>query len=219
MSGGASSSRLGAAWAALTLRIDALPDRERHVLLLGAIAVLVAADLMWVQPMGVKRQAVVAAVIEQADSAAAERAHAEQALARARSELDSKSIRLEGELERLGAERATGEPLSRLLRRVLARQGVDIVALRDLEVVEIDAAAAAASAPVLDRSRVLFKHRLELTLGGNADALVAAVGALDRDARPLRIERVRLLTREGTTTPQAVITLAVLGTQRSWMSL
>jgi hypothetical protein len=219
MSSATSTGRFGAAWTALTLRIDALPDRERHVLLLGAIAVLVAADLMWVQPMGVKRQSVAAAVIEQADSAAAERASAEQALAQARGELDSKATRLEGELERLGAERITGEPLSRLLRRVLARQGVDIVALRDLEVVEIDAAAAAASAPVLEHSRVLFKHRLELTLGGDAQALIAAVGTLDRDARPLRIERVRMLTREGSTTPQAVITLAVLGTQRSWMSI
>lgn len=215
-----SPRRLGAAWAKLTQRIDALPDRERHVLLLGAVAVLVAADWLWVQPMGAKRQAVAAAVVEQVDNAAAEQARAEQALAQARSELDSKAARLEGELERLGAERATGEPLARLLRRVLARPGVDIVALRDLEVVEIDAtASAAASAPLPERSRVLFKHRLELTLGGDAHALIAAVGALDREARPLRIERVRLLAREGSTTPQAVITLAVLGTQRSWMSI
>ena len=55
MSGATSTGRFGAAWAALATRIDALPDRERHVLLLGAVAVLVAADLMWVQPMGVKR--------------------------------------------------------------------------------------------------------------------------------------------------------------------
>jgi hypothetical protein len=214
-------SRLGASWSALMQRIDALPDRERHVLLIGAIAVLVAADWLWVQPLGTKRHAVLAAVTEQADSAAAERASAEQAAAQARNELDAKAARLERELQQLGAERSGGEPLARLLRRVLARHGVDIVALRDLEVVAIDAsAAAAASAPATtERTRVLFKHRLELTLAGDAHRLVAALAALDVDARPLRIEGVRLLVREGASVPQAVITLAVLGTERTWLSI
>lgn len=220
MSAAGPMGRLGAAWLALTQRIDTLPDRERHVLLLGTAAVLLAADLLWVQPMGAKRQAVLAAVIEQADGAAAERERADQALDQARSALNAQAARLDAELVRLGAERAGGEPLSRLLRRVLVRHGVDIVALRGLEVVEIDAAAAvAASAPEATASRLLFKHRLELTLGGDARALVAAVGALDRDARPLRIERVRLLAREGSATPHAVITLAVLSTERTWMSI
>jgi type II secretory pathway component PulM len=212
--------RLGAAWSALTQRIDALPDRERHALLLGAIAVLVAADWLFVQPLGTKRSVVLTAVTEQVDSAAAERANAEQAAAQARSELDAKATRLERELQQLGAERSGGELLARLLRRVLARHGVDIVALRDLEVVEIDATAAAASAPAAtDRARVLFKHRLELTLSGDAHRLVAALAALDGDARPLRIERVRMLVAEGASTPQAVITLAVLGTERTWMQI
>jgi hypothetical protein len=217
----ASFGRLGAAWSALTQRIDALPDRERHALLLGAIAVLVAADWLFVQPLGTKRNVVLAAVTEQADSTASERANADQAAAQARSELDAKAARLERELQQLGAERAGGEPVARLLRRVLARHGVDIVALRDLEVVEIDAtAAAAASAPAeTERARVLFKHRLELTLSGDAQRLVAALAALDGDARPLRIERVRMLLPDGASTPQAVITLAVLGTERTWMQI
>jgi hypothetical protein len=220
MSGNFPSGRLAASWAAATARIDALSDRDRHVLLLGALAVLVASELFWVQPMGTKRQAVMAAAGEQAASAATERARAEQALAKARSELDARAARLDNELQRLGAERATGEPLSQLLRRVLARHGVAIVALRSLEVLEVDAGAgAAAPAPATERTRLLFKHRLELTLGADAAALVAAVGTLDRDARPLRIERVRLLASESAGTPQAVITLAVLGTRRTWLSI
>jgi hypothetical protein len=227
---GAPMGRLVATWSALTQRIDALPDRERYVLLLGALAVLAAADVLIVQPLGTKRATVLAAVAEQADSAAAERAQAEQAAAQARSELDARAARLQRELQQLGAERESGEPLARLLRRVLARQGVDIVALRDLDVVEIDAAVAAASAPSAasapdaapakpERTGVLFKHRLELTLAGDAQQLVAALAALDAGARPLRIERVRMLMREGASQPHAVITLAVLGTERIWISI
>ncbi len=210
---------LRAAWSALTRRIDALSDRDRQVLLLGIVATLVAADWLLVQPLGARRQMVIAAMTEQADSAAAEQARIEQATARERSELNAKVARLQRELQQFGAERDSGEPLARLLPRVLARHGVDIVALRDLEVVPIDAAAAASAPAEPERAQVLFKHRFELTLSGNAHRLVSALAALDTQARPLRIERVRLQVPEGASDPQAVITLAVLGTERTWMSI
>lgn len=214
--------RLRAAWVALTGRIDALPDRDRHVLLVGTLALVLAADLLLVQPMSARRTAVLAAATAQADETQAELDRTEQARAEARNELDARAAQVERDLQRLGAERPQGEPLALLLRRVLARHGVAVVALRDLDVVEVDAAqpaAAAASAPADERPRTLFRHRLELTLGGDAAALIQAVEALDRQARPLRIERVRLAARAGSAAPQAVITLTVLGTERTWMSI
>lgn len=217
------AGRLGAAWAALGGHIDALPDRDRHLLLVGALAVLVAADLMLVQPLGAKRKAVVAAAAEQIASTQAEHDRVAQELAQSRHQLDAQARRLDAELQRLGAERPDGEPLARLLRRVLARQGVAVVSLRDLDVVEVEAggSATAASTPEgAEHTRLLFKHRLELTLDGQAAALVAAVAALDQHARPLRIERVRLVAQAGpATTQQAVITLAVLGTDRTWLAI
>ena len=220
-------ARLTAAWRAACARVDALPVRDRHVALAGVLAVAVAADLFWVQPLSGKRSAVVTAIAEQAQSAAAERAAAEQALAQAKRELDERAKRLDSDLQRLGAERSSGEPLAHVLRRVLTNHGVRVVALRDLEVIEVDAtnpaAATTPAAPAVaaanERTRTLFKHRLELTVSGDARALLAAIAAIDRDARPLRIERVRLAAVESSVMPQASITLAVLGTQRNWLSI
>jgi hypothetical protein len=218
------ANRLSVAWASCTARLDALPDRDRHMLLIGVLAVLVAADLMLVQPVSVKRQAVLAAADEQARSAQIETERAAQALAQSRNELDAQAAQLDAELRRLGTERPDGEPLARLLRRVLARRDVSVVSLRNLDVVEVDfggsSTAEAASAPDGERGRRLYMHRLELTLGGRADTLVAAVAALDRHAKPLRIERVRLLAaQEPEIRQRAVLTLAVLGTERTWLAL
>jgi len=227
----AARTSLRTAWGAFTGRIDALPERDRRVLLVGVLSLLLAAELLLVQPIGARRAAIVAAATEQADETLAERERTEQARAEARNELDARAAKVERDLQRLGAEGPQGEPLALLLRRVLARHGVAVVALRDLDVIEVAAdqpdtrAAteapsdiAAAAAPGGEPPRTLFRHRLELTLGGDAAALIQAVDALDRQARPLRIERVRLVAVHASAT-QAVVTLTVLGTQRTWLAI
>jgi len=221
-----SAGPLAARWKTATARIDAMPKRERIALFAGALALLAAAEFLLVMPLQAKRQTILSAAQQQAQHEANAAAEAEQSRFQTQAELDKQLVQLDKELARLGAGNSTGEPLTFLLTQALARQDARVVALRELAVEELQLAtpvraeppAGAASAASEPAAAPLYRHRFELTLGGTPAALVTAVRALDHGARPLRIERVRMAARDASSV-QATITLAVIGTEKSWLSL
>jgi hypothetical protein len=216
-------------------RIDAMPDRDRLALVGGLLALVAAVEWMVVWPLHAKRDTIVAAAVQQAQQEADAASELAQAAAQRQSELESRLAQVSAELARMGAGNVTGQSLNSLLSQTLAGQGAQIVSLRELAVEDVQPAgaeaggvdnsaatanaaadAASAAAGAAAASTALFRHRFELTLAGNHDALISALGALDRSARPLRIERVRVATVDGAAL-QARITLAVIGTEKSWL--
>ena len=209
------------AFAAAIARIDALPGRERLALFGALLAVLVAAELLLVEPVHNRRQQVENATVEQAQRVADEQTQAEQARIDRQNQLEAQLERIDSDLSRLGAGTSSGQSLSFLLTQALARQDVRIVSLREHAVEAIQPAASAE--PALDGSMpppavALFKHRFELTLAAPPAALIDALRTLDQSARPLRIERARLSGRdEGSV--QLTVTLVVIGTERAWLAI
>ena len=84
------------------------------------------------------------------------------------------------------------------------------------------AAAAAAETASVDPSAtgaptVLYRHRYELHVGGELPVLLTALEALESNARPLRIERVRLQA-DAAGALQAQVVLMTLGSERTWLT-
>ena len=209
---------------ALAAHIDGLQNRERAWLMLAALALLAALEWAVVWPLQERRSAIAAAgqqaEREQTDAADAER----QAAASQGKQLEATLQGLEDDLHRLGNAKASGEPLTFLLQRVLAREPARIESLRELALEEVDAAALNQAPPVPDASPAapaiaLYRHRFELTLSGEPASLVSAVRALDSGARPLRIERVRLAAAGAAGALRATVTLSVIGAERTWLSI
>jgi hypothetical protein len=212
---------------ALASHIDALQNRERACLMLAALALLAALEWAVVWPLQERRSAIATAgqqaEQEQTDAADAE----QQAAAGQRNQLEATLQGLEHDLQRLGGAKASGEPLTFLLQRLLAREPARIESLRELALEEIDAAALNQAPPAPDANPAapaitLYRHRFELTLSGEPASLVSAVRALDSGARPLRIERVRLAasaTAGAAGVLRATVTLSVIGAERTWLSI
>ncbi|MBL8323632.1 MAG: hypothetical protein JNJ89_01610 [Rubrivivax sp.] len=64
----------------------------------------------------------------------------------------------------------------------------------------------------------LYRHRFELTLTGGVDQLIDATGALAERMAPLRIERVRLYSRDGVAVELA-LGFVIVTAERAWMTL
>ena len=195
--------------------------------------------------MQARRALIVGASAEQAQQLADEQAQAEQARSARQSELDARLATLERALAALGggddrgrasshaSANPSGRPLGFLLAQALARQDVRLLGLRELTVDVVQQAVtapaegvpataaddaaiappAAAAAPI-----ALYRHRFEVTLGGNPAALIDALRAIDQGARPLRVERAHLSGADADSVRLA-ITLAVVTTERSWLSI
>jgi hypothetical protein len=212
---------LRAGWRSAMGRLDEMPERERYVLLVGALALVAAAELLVVLPARATRLAMAAAGDEQARSEADAAATAAAARATQTSTLQALLAQLDHDLSLRGLGRSAGEPLAFLLGRALAQGDARVLGLRELAIEDVDAAALHAPQPAAEAasaSATLYRHRFELTLAGDVAALTEALRRLDQQARPLRIERVRLGSRDGHAV-EAAITLSVIGTQRSWLSL
>ena len=219
------------------LWLEAIPERDRYAMLAAGLALVGALELMGVQPMRDKREAIQRAATAEAQSVsdAAAATAADQATQAA--DVTARLAKVEAELAALGVgagsgvgvgeKGARGDSLSFLLSRTLQRQAVNVVSLRALGVQELNLAvptdvAATAGTVVADAaapSKAMYRHRYELTLGGEIAQLTASVAALEHGILPLRIERVRLASNGIDNAVQATVTLVTIGLERTWLSL
>ena len=211
------------------LWLEAIPERDRYAMLAAGLALVGALELMGVQPMRDKREAIQQAATAEAQSVsdAAAATAADQATQAA--DVTARLAKVEAELAALGVgavsgvgvgeKGARGDSLSFLLSRTLQRQAVNVVSLRALGVQELNLAvptdvAATAGTVVADAAaapKAMYRHRYELTLGGEVAQLTASVAALEHGILPLRIERVRLASNGNDNAVQATVTLVTIG--------
>ena len=219
--------------------LDAVPERDRYAMLAAGLALVGALEMMGVQPMRNKREAIQQAAISEAQNASDAAAAAETDQATQAADVTARLAKVDAELASMGVSAGAGagvgpggagsrgESLSFLLSRTLQRQAVQVVSLRALGVQELNLAvptemAAPAGTVLADAaalSKPLYRHRYELTLGGGVAQLTASVAALERGILPLRIERVRLASNGSDNAVQATVTLVTIGLERTWLSL
>lgn len=214
---------------ALVAKLDALARRDRWMLAAGLLAALAGVEYLFVLPLNAKRhtveQSVTAASSSQSEAQAA--AHAEAA-ARL-SALQARNALAERALAALGLKSSKVDSLSAFLERALRGQAVNIVALRGLPVEALNLSAAPADAAVVAGAPApeaasalpaapLFRHRAELKLQGAVPSLTQAIGVLERDLAPLRIERVLIGAQPGGAV-QATVVLTTVSAERTWLAL
>ncbi|MBL8342571.1 MAG: hypothetical protein JNL30_13965 [Rubrivivax sp.] len=64
----------------------------------------------------------------------------------------------------------------------------------------------------------LYRHRFELTLTGSVDQLIASTGTLAERMAPLRVERVRLHSRDGVAV-ELTLGFVIVTAERAWIAL
>ena len=230
-------------------RLDAIPERDRYAMLAAGLALVGALELMAVQPMRDKREAIQLAATTEAQGVSEAAAASEADQATQAADVTARLAKVDAELAALGVgagagagsgagvgvgvgvggRGARGESLSFLLSRTLQRQAVNVVSLRALGVQELnlavpaDAAGTGVTGTVISdaaaASKAMYRHRYELTLGGEIAQLTASVAALEHGLLPLRIERVRLASTGSDNAVQATVTLVTIGLERTWLSL
>jgi type II secretory pathway component PulM len=224
-------------WLPLAARIDALPSRERVLLLVAGLAIAAAIEWLLVRPSLTKAERV-------SQASAQAQQELDDARTQRQSELQAQAIAwqneltgLQARLQSLGAGAPGDERLGSLLQRALSGEAVLIHSLRELGYEAIDELGSEVQALTGQRSgpqnapadpavadateppaskQTLYRHRFELQLLGEPQALVAAVERLDQGLRPLRIERVRLKGRPGGDV-EATLTLMVIGKEKQWL--
>ena len=221
--------------------LDAVPERDRYAMLAAGLALVGALEVVGVQPMRNKREAIQQAAISEAQNASDAAAAAETDQATQAADVTARLAKVEAELASMGVSAGAGagagvgpggagsrgESLSFLLSRTLQRQAVNVVSLRALGVQELNLAvpadaATTAGTVIADAaapSKAMYRHRYELTLGGEIAQLTASVAALEHGLLPLRIERVRLASTGSDNAVQATVTLVTIGLERTWLSL
>lgn len=219
--------------------LDAVPERDRYAMLAAGLALVGALEVVGVQPMRNKREAIQQAATSEAQNASNAAAAAETDQATQAADVTARLAKVDAELASMGVSAGAGagvgsggagsrgESLSFLLSRTLQRQAVQVVSLRALGVQELNLAVptdvTAPTGTVLADaaalSKPLYRHRYELTLGGDVAQLTASVAALERGILPLRIERVRLASNGSDNAVQATVTLVTIGLERTWLSL
>jgi type II secretory pathway component PulM len=212
-------------------KLDAMPQRDRYALLAAGAALFLGVEFMLIQPQQTLRESIKAATEAQRQEQATAQATAENERVQQKEALTAQLATLDQTLIKLGVTSGTvgtkGESLSFLLSRTLQNQPVSVVSLRTLDVEEMSVTPATEATaeqalmvvetPSESQSKLLFRHRYELRLTGDLNALTQAVQTLEDGVRPLRIERVRIASNEGALV--AGITLVTVGLERSWLSL
>ncbi len=125
-------------------------------------------------------------------------------------------------MQALGHGAHGSERLGPWLQRSLAVQGVRLDALRELGSEAVAAPAAPADAApdaataATEAPPSVWRHRVELTLGGPSAALIEAVRSLDARIPPARIESVRLAGQSDAAV-QAVVVLLHTSQEPTWL--
>ena len=206
---------------ALFERIDQFSRRDRMALAGGALAALVGLEMMVVQPMRAKRliiaQSVQAESTAQTEAEKAARAERSARLAAMQKQISA----LEAKLASLGLKEAHRDALSTFLNQTALRHGLVLAGARGLPVEEVTVTRENATpAEVADASAnpspTLFRHRAELKLQGPVAGLTQAIGAMERDIAPLRIERIYLAPATGGAL-QATVVVTTISQERAWL--
>jgi len=221
------------AWQRHAARYNALPRRERLALLGTGLALAAAAEFLLVQPMVARAALIKAAVQEQAQAAADEQARQHSAHAAALAALQGRLEQQQRALQALGHGAGGSQRLGPWLQHSLAPLGVRLDGLRELASEAVGDAVGDASAPAAPvelqaasdatdagaaAAPPVWRHRVELTLGGSSAALIEAVRSLDRRLAPARIESVRLAGPSDAAV-QAVIVLVHTSQEPTWLVL
>lgn len=204
----------------LVRRLDALSRRDRLALTLGLIATAIGLELLVLQPMQARRLQIMASLQAAASAQQAQQAQAFDAQRAQQTAVRDELNRQAQALAALGLQTASRDTLASFLGRSLAGAPVRLVALKDLPVQPIALPSEAAATPGAPPAPTLYRHRVELQMEGPLAALTHAVDGLERNVLPLRIEQVRLASRDAQgDTLLATVVMTVVNEERTWLML
>lgn len=213
--------------------LQAMRQRDRLAITAALLTLLAGIEPLLVLPL--RDQRIALETLQRSSASDEETARAaRQAEHEAQdAQLRARQARVSQALAAFGASGPRDESLRFLLSRTLQGLPVAVLALRALDVEEMEVAPAPEPAPAAvavatgaepdpaataTGRTTLFRHRYELRVAGALPTLLAALEALERDTRPLRIERVRVqAAADGAL--EATVVLMTLGPERTWLSL
>ncbi|KNZ33511.1 MAG: hypothetical protein AD742_06380 [Methylibium sp. NZG] len=224
--------------------LEAMRQRDRLALCAALLSLIIGLDFLLVLPMRDKRFAIENAQQASVNDEAAARSSQQAEQDAHAAELKARQVKVTQGLAAFGAAGKQADSLRFLLSRTLQGLPVTVQALRAMSVEETEVTAAAAAgipadasasapmaepaalalegtasdAPAAAAQTLLYRHRYELRLSGALPALLSALEALEGNARPLRIERVRLQA-DADGALEASVVLMTLGSERTWLSL
>jgi len=220
---------MAAAIAPLKARYERLNARERASLASAAIALILGVELLAVTPIRDKRNAVSQALSASARSEIEARTAAATARRARQEDIEHRLQHVQQDLANYGINGPMKDSLSFLLSRTLEGQRALVVSLRTLTsstvpIIEAPAdpaaaaAAAATAASSAPEERQLYQHRYELKLEGALQDLTPAIDALQNNARPLRVESMRIAAHADGVL-EATVVLVTMGTEKAWLKL
>ena len=207
--------------------LDKLSQRDRGAVLAALVAVIFGLDMLVVMPMRDQRTAVEKAVevTRQAEQQAQLDAATQQQVSTAA--LQQRRAKVTQDLATFGLDNTLKDSLTFLLSRTLQGHDVTIQSLKalDVEQVELEGATQAAQdtsaqAVAVSNTRppALYRHRYELQLQTDLKSLPATLNALEKDSRPLRVERVQLHALPSGAIGLTVM-LVTIGLEKTWLAL
>ncbi len=214
---------MGKQWSALVQWFDQRALRERAVLLLGAVAIMVAAVYLLVLEPAAKKRTLASRQIEQMNAEISQLEIMEDQI-KARSQVDPDQ-ELRGRHEQLVQQLAeqrqqlhlgishlvTPAEMPQLLKQMLTQGDLHLLALENLQPELIAAGGQSAG-----QSPRLYRHRLQMELRGDYLSLLAYLRQLEELPRLLVWEEIAVSTGEYPTT---TIRLRVytLGLSEGWL--
>lgn len=207
--------------------LDKLSQRDRGAVLAALVAVIFGLDMLVVMPMRDQRTAVEKAVevTRQAEQQAQLDAATQQQVSTAA--LQQRRAKVTQDLATFGLDNTLKDSLTFLLSRTLQGSDVTIQSLKalDVEQVELEVPTQAAQdtstqavAVSSTRPPALYRHRYELQLQTDLKDLPATLNALEKDSRPLRVERVQLQALPSGAIGLNVM-LVTIGLEKTWLAL
>ncbi len=207
--------------------LDKLSQRDRGAVLAALVAVIFGLDMLVVMPMRDQRTAVEKAVevTRQAEQQAQLDAATQQQVSTAA--LQQRRAKVTQDLATFGLDNTLKDSLTFLLSRTLQGHDVTIQSLKalDVEQVELEGSTQAAQdtsaqAVAVSNTRppALYRHRYELQLQTDLKDLPATLNALEKDSRPLRVERVQLHALPSGAIGLTVM-LVTIGLEKTWLAL
>jgi len=205
-------------------RVDAMTLRERLLIFMAVLVVLVAAlNVALIDPLLTRQAALVKRLDEQqarisslqAQMAAQRKARSEAGNAAARkaaqlAELRAKLDALSQDLERRKSGLVPPERMNAVVAEIVRRnQGVQLVSLKSLPTTEITSGGSGSG---------LYRHGTEITVSGGYQDLVSYLNDLER--MPAKVSWGRL-DLDASSYPRLTLTLVLntLGTGKPWMQI